>query len=318
MRVLLIGQKAFGSDALAALADEPVELVGAVVAAADQRRADPLEAAAKARGIDCLKTASLGSGAVSDWVTARRPDLLVMAFVTLYLPMSLAALAPLGAINFHPSLLPAHRGISALPWTILCGDRLAGLSVYFVDEGVDTGDVIVQKSVEIGEDDDVKTLYFKKIYPLGVRALCEAVALVAAGNPPRIRQDEAAAGYDPPLSREHLLIDWGSGLEDARRKIRAGNPGPGGVALLDGREARIYGGRRSPRPAPIPAAPGAVLAIDRDGIHVTTADGVLLITSLGYAGCEKMQAAGFAAAHALTDRAVFTNARHANAERCEK
>jgi methionyl-tRNA formyltransferase len=189
----LIGQKAFGADALSALAKNGVELAGAVVAASGSGREDPLEEAAKKVGADCLKTGSLRTPEVKEWVSKRNPDLIVMAFVTLYMPMSLAETAPLGALNFHPSLLPLHRGISAIPWTILHGDKRAGLSIHFVDEGIDTGDVVVRKEVEVSDDDDFKTLYFKKIYPLGISAVCEAVGLVASGNPPRMKQDESKA-----------------------------------------------------------------------------------------------------------------------------
>jgi methionyl-tRNA formyltransferase len=296
----LIGQKSFGADALSELAKRGVELAGAVAGTSDADRVDPVEEAAGRLGIDCLKTGSLKNQAVMDWVSERKPDLMVMAFVTLYMPMSLAGLAPRGALNFHPSLLPLHRGISAIPWTILCGDKRAGLSIHFVDEGIDTGDVVVQKEVDVADDDDFKTLYFKKIYPLGISAVCEAVELAASGNPPRIKQDESKSTYEPPLRKEHLELDWSGTVEMNHRKIRAGTPGFGGVTRLeDGREVSVYGCRKvdAQREG---AKDGQIVRIDEEGIVVRCPDGALLLTSLRLSGGEKLSGAGFASAYALS------------------
>ncbi|MDR1966713.1 MAG: hypothetical protein LBQ36_08385 [Synergistaceae bacterium] len=305
MRVLLIGQKAFGADVLSALAKGPAEIVGALVGTSDTERQDQVETVASEFGVRCFKTASLRKPEVTSWVKERRPDLIVMAFVTLYMPMSLAEASPLGAINFHPSLLPLHRGVSALPWTILCGDKIAGLSVYFVDEGIDTGDVIVQKQADIDESDDFKTLYFKKIYPLGVEAVCEAVSLVASGNPPRVKQDDSMSSYEPPLAREHLVIDWDDAVELNSRKIRAGNPGIGGVTRLDdGREVRVYGCRKCAE-VPSGAKPGEIISIGGDGMLVKGLDGGLLLANLGLPGEPKLDGAKFAQTHGLSGARSF-------------
>ena len=290
MRVLLIGQKAFGAEVLRAFAKESIELVGAIVGTKELEQEDAVETVAREIGVDCFKTNSLRAEEVLEWARERRPDLIAMAFVTLYMPKSLVDVAPMGAINFHPSLLPLHRGISSLPWTILCGDKIAGLSVYFIDEGMDTGDVIVQKSVEIAPDDDFKTLYFKKIFPLGVQAMCEAVRLIAAGDPPRKKQDEALASYEPPLKREHLILRWEESAEQNLRKVHAGNPGIGAIASLNGREVRIYTAAISNLVAD--GVPGQVLSFE-GGIHVKTGEGVLRIDTLCYAGDKKMSAADF-------------------------
>ncbi len=304
MRVLLIGQKAFGADVLRALDKEAVELAGAVVGTKDLAAEDAVETVAAEIGVDCIKVASLRTEEIRQWVRERTPDLIVMAFVTLYMPKSLADVAPLGAINFHPSLLPLHRGISALPWTILCGDKLAGLSVYFVDEGMDTGDVIVQKSVEIGPDDDFKTLYFKKVFPLGVEAVCEAVRLISAGNPPRTKQDEALSSYEPPLKKEHLVLRWEESAELNLRKIHAGNPGTGAVTALNGREVRIYGAVRAD--VGENGVPGSAVVTEK-GLFVRTGDGALRIDTLCFAGEKKMSAEAFLQANAAESGFAFAD-----------
>jgi methionyl-tRNA formyltransferase len=297
----LIGQKAFGADALSSLAEEGVELAGAVAQASGGDREDPVEEVAGKLGIACLKTGSLKTQEVRGWVSERAPDLIVMAFVTLYMPMSLASIAPSGTLNFHPSLLPRHRGINAIPWTILCGDKRAGLSVHFVDEGIDTGDVVVQKEVDIADDDDFKSLYFKKIYPLGISAIREAVGLVASGNPPRMKQDESKSTYEPPIKKEDLMLDWSGSIDMNHRKIRAGNPGFGGVTWLeDGREASVYGCKKSGKTRQKGAKDGQIVRIDEGGITVQCSDGTLLLTSLRLQGGEKLSGAGFTSAYSLS------------------
>ncbi|MDR3279512.1 MAG: hypothetical protein LBT23_03270 [Synergistaceae bacterium] len=305
MRLLLIGQKAFGADALSALAKDGAEIVGAVVGTSDSDREDQVEIVARDLKIDYMRTGSLKKPDVAQWVSERRPDLIAMAFVTLYMPKSLASLAPLGTINFHPSLLPLHRGISSLPWTILSGDTMAGLSIYFVDEGMDTGDVIVQKRVEVAEDDDFKSLYFKKIYPLGLSAICEAVRLIASGNPPRMRQDDSASSYDPPLGREHLILDWSASVETNSRRIRAGNPGTGGVTRMDdGVEVRVYGCKKGGAPS-VGGEVGRVLSVGDSGILVQSADGALLLTNLCVPGDAKLSGAEFAVKYGLSEGRRF-------------
>jgi methionyl-tRNA formyltransferase len=305
MRLLLIGQKAFGADALSALAKDGAEIVGAVAGTSDVDREDQVETVARDLKIDCMRAGSLKSPDVARWVSERRPDLIAMAFVTLYMPKSLASLAPLGAINFHPSLLPLHRGISSLPWTILSGDTTAGLSIYFVDEGMDTGDVIVQKRVDISEDDDFKSLYFKKIYPLGLSAICEAVRLVASGNPPRMKQDDSASSYDPPLGREHLILDWSAPVETNSRRIRAGNPGIGGVTWMDdGAEVRVYGCKKSDVSS-VGGELGRILDVGESGILVQGVDGGLLLTNLCVPGEAKLNGAEFAAKYGISEGRRF-------------
>lgn len=304
MKVLLIGQKAFGADVLKAYLEKPIELVGAIVGTNDLEKEDAVEAAAREANIDCIKVNSLKTADVKSWVEAKKPDLIAMAFVTLYMPMDLVQAAPLGAINFHPSLLPLHRGISALPWTILCGDKTAGLSVYFIDGGMDTGDVIVQKSVEIG-DDDFKDLYFKKIYPLGIQAMCEAIDLILTGNPPRVKQDDALATSEPKLKREHLLIHWSGSSEEILRKVRAGNPGIGASAEYRGREVRIFAAGRCD-PGSTDSAPGTVISL-ADGICVRTGDGAVCIKTISVPPERKMSAQAFAEKEGLKAGSSFAD-----------
>ena len=122
-----------------------------------------------------------------------KPDLNVLAFVTDIIPQRVLDLPRLGSIQYHPSLLPKHRGGSAINWAVINGETKTGLTIFWPDKGIDTGPILLQKEVEIGPDDTVGSLYFNKLFPLGVEALAESVQLVREGKAPRIAQDEAEA-----------------------------------------------------------------------------------------------------------------------------
>lgn len=299
MKVLIIGQKAFGADVLSALLEKKINVVGTIVGSNDISIVDPIEEVSNLHGIPIIKTSSLKKKDVEQFILECNPHLIVMAFVTLYMPQNLTDIVPMGAINFHPSLLPAHRGISALPWTILSGDKIAGLTVYHLDSGMDTGDIIIQKSVPVDDDDDFKTLYFKKIFPLGIKAVCEAVTMLAAGNAPRIKQTEEGASYDPPLNKEHLKVNWDESLEIHRRKIRAGNPGIGAISELRKQQVHIYGSQRTEGKPLADVKAGTIIKIDSEGIYVNCIDGILKLTVLCFEGFKKTAAHDFATENSI-------------------
>ena len=140
---------------------------------------------------------------------ALAPDLQVMAFVTLIVPAEFLSIPTHGTIQYHPSLLPRHRGRSAINWPIIAGETETGLSVFWPDGGIDTGDILLQKTTPIAPDDTLGSVYFERLFPMGVEALLEAVDLVAAGTAPRIPQDESLATYEGPCERANARIDWG-------------------------------------------------------------------------------------------------------------
>ena len=163
-----------------------------------------------------------------------------MAFVTHILPERVLTLPKLGTIQYHPSLLPKHRGISSMHWAIRAGESTTGLTVFWVDAGIDTGPILLQREVAIGPDDTVGSLYFDKLFQPGVDALVEAVRLVREGKAPKVAQDDAQATYDPPASDENSAIAWSAPAHDVYNLIRGSNPTPGAHARLDGKLVRIF------------------------------------------------------------------------------
>jgi methionyl-tRNA formyltransferase len=289
MRIALFGQAAFGKDVLDALRAAGEQVVG-VSTPRPGARPDPLDEAAAEAGIPVIATPDLRKAEPFEAYRAWGAELLVFAFVTDIVRANVLEAAPRGAIQYHPSLLPKHRGRSSIAWPIIAGEPSTGVTIFWVDEGIDTGPILSQREVPIGEHDSVATLYFNQLYPLGVTMLAEAVALVREGRAPRIEQDHAAASYEPPLGPEHGDIDWSRPGRVVANHIRGCDPTPGAAARLDGRLVRLFNARHlDAAPAD---APGTVTAVLDDGsVRIATVGGLLTIGRVQPEGAAKVAAA---------------------------
>ena len=150
---------------------------------------------AVSKGIDVFQPATYKDDQVFDQYKALKPDLTVMAFVTDIIPERFFEVPTHGTINYHPSILPRHRGASAINWAVIMGDTRTGLSIFWPDGGIDTGFILLQKEIEIGPDDTTGSLYFNHLFPMGVDAILESIDLVKAGKAPKIAQDEDRKTY---------------------------------------------------------------------------------------------------------------------------
>jgi methionyl-tRNA formyltransferase len=281
MRIAVHGQQAFGKAVLEALLQRGENVV-AVYAAPEKpgQKPDPLKEAALAAGLPVYQPQSYRKPEVWEEFRALRPDLQVMAFVTLLVPEDFLNIPTHGSIQYHPSLLPAGRGPSAINWPIIKGEKKAGLSIFWPDNGLDTGDVLLQKETPIGETDTLGSVYFGRLFPLGVEAMLEAVDLVKAGKAPRIKQDESLATYEGRCGSENAHIDWGQPWLLIDRLIRGCNPAPGAWSSLDGKSLKIFDAKPLPAKTPkgIGGKPGEVVGIEPDGFTVACADGRFKIT----------------------------------------
>src|SRR3989442_661705 len=195
------------------------------------------------------------------------------AYVPQIVPEPLLHIPRLTSIWFHPSLLARYRGGSPIAWQLIRGETESGVTVFWPDAGTDTGPILLQRSAPVGPDDTAGSLYYKTLYPLGVRAVLDAVALVREGRAPRVPQDESRASYDPLCRDEHARIDWSRPAAEVHNLIRGCDPQPGAHTVWRGAPLRLYEPRRVE--APPPAPPGPVLAIDPDGLTVAARDGAL-------------------------------------------
>ena len=302
MRIVVHGQQAFGKAVLEALLERGDDVV-AVYAAPDRPggKADPLAEAATEAGLPVFQPATFRDPEVHEAFRALEPDLQVMAFVTMVIPESFLAIPTHGTIQYHPSLLPRHRGRSAINWPVIEGETGTGLTIFWPDAGLDTGDVLLQKATPISPDETLGTVYFERLFPLGVEALLEAVDLVAAGNAPRLKQDDGLATYEGPCERANARVDWGKPWRQIHDLVRGCDPQPGAWTTFGDAVVQLYG--TAPQPARdlagLGGAPGEVVEVTAQGLVVACADGRITVSRVKPAGSGKLPAAEWAAAAGL-------------------
>ena len=278
MRIVLIGQAAFAEKVLEGIRERGHE-IAALYCPPDPPggKVDPAKARALALEVPVHQHRSLKVAQAREEIATLNADLGVLAYVTQIVPAAVFAAPRLGSICFHPSLLPRYRGGSAIPWQIIRGETRTGVSVFWTDEGIDTGPILLQKEAAIGPDDTGASLYYDTLFPLGVDCVLESVDLVAAGKAPRIAQDEAAASYDPLCRDEHAEVDWRRPVAEVYNLIRGCDPQPGAFSRRDQVPVRLYDARRV---ADDGAAPGVVAAIDESGVVIGAAGGAIRLRRL--------------------------------------
>ena len=309
MRIVVHGQQAFGKAVLEELIKRGENVVGVYVAPEKEgAKADPLKEAALAAKLPVFQPSSYKDPKVWDEFKALKPDLQVMAFVTLFVPEEFLNIPTHGSIQYHPSLLPAYRGASAINWPIIKGEKETGLSIFWPDNGLDTGAVLIQKTTPISGTDTLGTVYFDRLFPMGVAAMMESVDLVKAGKAPRIKQDESKATYEGRCGSDNARIDWGKPWEQIDRLIRGCNPAPGAWCGLDGAALKIFDAKPLPAKDPkgIAGKVGEIVAIDEEGFTVVCADGRFKITRVQPADGKKIGAGEWAKSANLAVKARFT------------
>ncbi|RNL86574.1 methionyl-tRNA formyltransferase [Halostreptopolyspora alba] len=299
MRVAIIGQAEFGEAVLRRLLDDGVTVAG--VAAPEPTgngRRDPLWSASEANDIPRVSTTALKEpNGLVKWKELEA-DFCLMAFVTEFLPDEVFTLPKYGTAQYHPSLLPSYRGKSAINWAIINGEKETGLSVFWPDEGIDTGPILLQKRCEIGPDDTVGSLYFDRLFPMGVDAMSEAVSLVAAGEAPRVEQDHAAATFEPGCRDQHAEIHWHRPARVVYDLIRGCDPRPGAWTLFNEERLRFFDCRLTGERRP--GMPGQVLDIDDEGFSIRLNGGVLRVGRVRHTGRSKVPAGEWASHVGLT------------------
>jgi methionyl-tRNA formyltransferase len=301
MRIIVNGQQAFGSAVLEALLERGEDVVGVYTAPDKEgRKPDPLKELAQSRGIPVFQPPSFKTPEVVDEVKSLKPDLGVMAFVTLFVPEDVLNIPTHGTIQYHPSLLPFHRGPNAINWAIIQGRKRTGLSIFWPDKGLDTGPILLQKEVEITDDDTLGSVYFDKLFQLGVDAMIEGVDLVRDGKAEKTVQDETQATYESWCNREAAEIDWSKPIGDVYNLIRGCNPQPGAWTTLDGKTLQIFDAAKQTDGG---GTPGRVSGLSGEGFTVATAGGGILVKRVRPEGGDKTGAADFASASGLKEGA---------------
>jgi len=292
MRIVLIGQAAFGEKALQALTEKRKEIVGVYTSPDIPGKANPLKELAIKLGIPTFQPERMRAPDVYAEYIKLNPDLNIMAFVTDILTESILSYPKLGTIQYHPSLLPKHRGGSAINWAIISGETKTGITIFWPDKGIDTGPILLQKEVEISPDDTVGSLYFGKLFPLGIEALVESVELLGKGIAPRLPQDESQATYEGLCTEKDAVINWLQPATKIYNLIRGTNPQPGAITHLKGKRFKVFDSELLPGGGD--ALPGEIVSITEQGFVVAAINGAILIKRVQVKGSPKIGAPEFA------------------------
>lgn len=245
MRIAIVGQQDFGKAVLEAFLSRGDE-VGAVFCAPEKEgaRPDALRSAAQEKSLPVHQFKSLRDPEAWRAMRDARADIGVMAFVLQFAPQEFVTIPKQGTIQYHPSLLPKYRGPSSINWPIIKGDTETGLTIFRPSDGLDEGAVILQKKTPIGPDDTLGTIYFDRLFPMGVQAMLEAADLVVSGKQPETAQDESEASYEGWCRSAEARIEWSRPIDQIYNLIRGCNPAPGAWTTLAGKKLQIFDARR--------------------------------------------------------------------------
>ncbi|XP_035207691.1 mitochondrial 10-formyltetrahydrofolate dehydrogenase-like isoform X2 [Stegodyphus dumicola] len=248
MRIAIIGQSIFASSVYKQLKEDGHKIVGVFTIPDKGKREDPLASIASKDGTAVFKIPRWRLKGqpikeVIDQYKSVEADLNVLPFCTQFIPMEVINHPRHQSICYHPSLLPKHRGVSSINWTLIRGDKKAGLSVFWADDGLDTGPILLQRECDVDPNDTVDSLYNRFLYPEGIKAVVEAVKMVENGTAPKIPQTEEGASYEPALNKiEQCMIKFNElTANDLHNFIRGMDKVPGACAIIDKQTVRLYG-----------------------------------------------------------------------------
>jgi methionyl-tRNA formyltransferase len=294
VRIAIIGQQPFGKSVLEAFLARGDDVAGVFCAPESAgSRPDALRLAADALGINVVQLRNLRGDAAEAALRDLDVDLAVMAYVLQFAPQSLLSIPRHGTVQYHPSLLPKHRGPSSINWPIINGESSTGLTIFRPTDGLDEGPIILQKVVDIAPDDTVGSLYFNHLYPLGVDALLEASDLVVAGRRSEQTQYEAEATYEGWCGDASGEINWNSHVDVVYNLIRGCDPAPGAWTLLDGEKVYLFDAKKrlTRRYGEVVGRPGELLSFDGESALVAAPGGVVEIGRLRLGSAAKIGAA---------------------------
>jgi methionyl-tRNA formyltransferase len=297
MRVLFIGTGAIGVPTLQALLDSTEhELIGVVTGqdkpVGREQRVEPSpikEAFGRARppGAPLLQPRRIKDPETIAQIGALNPDVIVVIAYGQILPRDVLEIPRLACLNLHASLLPRWRGAAPVHAAIAAGDRETGITVMFMDEGLDTGDILLQRKIDILPNDTGGTLH-DRLAQIAPGALLESLRLLDSGEAPRVRQDNSRASSAPKLTRENGRLDWSEPAEVIERKVRAYNPWPGAFMQLGDRNLKIF----SASIVDLGGKPGDILKSDKQLI-IAAGNGALALQEVQLEGKKRMSAAEF-------------------------
>jgi len=302
-RIIFFGTPSFALPALQSLLKGPDEVVG-VVTQPDREKGrgrkiviSPVKELALQRGLTLLQPEKAKDEAFKEAVRGLRPDLIAVVAFGQILPKSILNIPRYGAVNVHASLLPRYRGAAPIAWAILKGENVTGVTTMVMDEGMDTGDILLQTEVPIGHEETCENLH-DRLATLGAQLLSKTLEKMKAGEIRPIPQDHSKATYAPPLKKEDGHIHWEKEAGEIDRQIRALNPWPGAFTKWGDRFLKVFGGEVRTR-APS-GRPGEVVWVGSDFIEVETGKDSYLIEEVQLEGRKRMAIREFLSGHSIS------------------
>jgi methionyl-tRNA formyltransferase len=245
MKIAIIGQQDFGKAVLEAFLARG-DQVAAVFCAPEKEgaRPDVLRVAAQEKGLELHQFKSLKAPEAAQAMQRAGADIGIMAFVLQFAPQEFVRIPKHGTVQYHPSLLPKYRGPSSINWPVTRGEKETGLTIFRPTDGLDEGAVILQKRSPVGENDTLGSVYFDRLFPMGVQAMLEAADLVVAGKHKEVPQDESQASYEGWFREAEARINWANHVDVIHDLIRGCDPAPGAWTTLDGVKLQLFDSRK--------------------------------------------------------------------------
>ncbi len=291
MRIVLHGQQAFGQAVLEKLLDRGEDVVAVCCAPSKEGKAeDPLALFAKEKGLPLHQPSSWKTPEALKLMKSFESDVCMMAYVLMFVPQEVREAPKYGTFQYHPSLCPVHRGPSSINWPIAMGKSRTGLSIFWPNDGLDEGPMMLQKTCEIGPNETLGDIYFKKLFPMGVDAMLEGLDLVKAGVIIKHDQRLEDGSYESWFGKNEAKIDWSKPVSDVYNTIRAANPAPGAWTTVNGSELKVYDSALVEGNG----AFGEVVSIDNIGVTVQGNGGRILIKRVRPASGNKISASEWA------------------------
>ncbi|TSA16269.1 MAG: methionyl-tRNA formyltransferase [Betaproteobacteria bacterium] len=294
MKIAIIGQQDFGKAVLEAFLARGDE-VAAVFCAPEKEgaRPDALRAAAEEKGLRVYQFKSLRAPEAAQALAEAKADIGIMAFVLQFAPQEFVSIPAHGTIQYHPSLLPRFRGPSSINWPLIKGESETGLTIFRPSDGLDEGAVILQKRTPLSDDDTLGTVYFDRLFPMGVAAMLEAADLVVAGRHRELVQDESEASYEGWCREAEAKINWASHVDYIHNLIRGCDPAPGAWTTHKGEKLQLFGSRKNPVRTfgAVRGKIGEVTAISAGGMLITGQGGQIEVAKGKLASGKKVSPA---------------------------
>jgi len=300
MRIVFIGTGEIGVPTLQALLRSSEHRLTGVVTQPDkpvgrtqQIEPPPIKRALAGTKMSILQPVRIKGREAIEEVRALRPEAIVVMAYGQILPRDLLEIPPVACLNLHASLLPRWRGAAPIQAAIAAGDPETGITVMYMAEGLDTGDILLQRKIEILPGNTGGSLH-DRLAQIAPEALLDALQMLAKGNAPRIQQDNVLATYAPKLTRDDGKIDWSEPAEIIERKIRAFNPWPGAFMKLDGQNLKIF----SAFIVDLSGEPGKILRSEKE-LVIAAGKGALSLGEVQLEGKRRMSAGEFLRGHAI-------------------